>query len=205
MIAWGKCGPLATAVGDIKKVLSNVSPARTWGEISLGNLLEQVMAGNQYGTNVEVIPGSGQRVEYAIRLPGGEGSDGQTVWLPLDAKFPMADYEGLVAASERGDAEGIEGASRRLELCIRKAAKDISIKYVHPPYSTDFAVMFLPTEGLFAEIIRRPGLTDDLQREHRIVVAGPTTLMALLNSLRMGLEHLPSRKNRASCGRHWTR
>ena len=148
-------------------------------------------AGND--RNVEVKPGSNQRVEYAIKLPGGEEGDGP-LWLPIDAKFPNEDYERLVDASERGDAEAVEASSKAVEMRIKASAKDISDKYVHPPHSTDFAVLFLPTEGLFAEIIRRPGLVDDLQRECRIVVTGPTTLMALLNSLRMGFRTLAIQK-----------
>src|SRR5690606_23173897 len=134
-----------------------------------------------------VKPNSGQRVEFAIRLPG----DGdQPVWLPIDAKLPVEDYERLVVASEKGDAEAVEQAARALERAVRQCAKDIATKYVAPPHSTDFAVMFLSTEGLFAEVVRRPGLIDALQREHRVVVTGPTTLMALLNSLRMGFRSL---------------
>lgn len=189
----GEMQALATGVGDLKKVLTNVRMRGAWGEVTLGSLLEQVMTADQYEKNVEIKPGSNQRVEYAIKLPGGDDGVG-TVWLPIDAKFPHEDYERLIAASERGDADGVEIASKAIETRIRAAAADICSKYVHPPHSTDFAVLFLPTEGLFAEIIRRPGLVDALQRECRIVVTGPTVLMALLNSLRMGFRTLAIQK-----------
>lgn len=189
----GEMQSLATGVGDLKKMLSNVRMRGAWGEVSLGNLLDQVLTHDQYERNVEVKPGSNQRVEYAIKLPGGEEGS-LPLWLPIDAKFPHEDYERLVDASERGDVETAEAASKAIELRIRTSAKDICDKYIQPPYSTDFGVLFLPTEGLFAEIIRRPGLVDLLQRECRIVVTGPTTLMALLNSLRMGFRTLAIQK-----------
>jgi DNA recombination protein RmuC len=189
----GEMQSLATGVGDLKKMLSNVKMRGAWGEVSLGNLLDQVLTVDQYERNVEVKPGSNQRVEYAIKLPGNDDGDGP-LWLPIDAKFQNEDYERLVDASDRGDVEAVEAASKAVEMRIRASAKDICDKYVHPPHSTDFAVLFLPTEGLFAEIIRRPGLVDALQRECRIVVTGPTTLMALLNSLRMGFRTLAIQK-----------
>jgi DNA recombination protein RmuC len=189
----GEMQSLATGVGDLKKMLSNVKMRGAWGEVSLGNLLDQVLTVDQYERNVEVKPGSNQRVEYAIKLPGGDDGDAP-LWLPIDAKFPNEDYERLVDASDRGDVEAVEAASKAVEMRIRSSAKEICDKYVHPPHSTDFAVLFLPTEGLFAEIIRRPGLVDTLQRECRIVVTGPTTLMALLNSLRMGFRTLAIQK-----------
>jgi len=189
----GEMQSLATGVGDLKKMLTNVKMRGAWGETSLGNLLDQVLTIDQYERNVEIRPASNQRVEYAIRLPGGDQGEAQ-LWLPVDAKFPHEDYEKLVDASERGDAEAAEAASKAVEMRVRTSAKDICEKYVHPPYSTDFAVLFLPTEGLFAEIVRRPGLVDALQREFRVVVAGPTTLMALLNSLRMGFRTLAIQK-----------
>jgi DNA recombination protein RmuC len=189
----GEMQTLATGVGDLKKMLSNVKMRGVWGEVSLGNLLDQVLTHDQYERNVEIQPGSNQRVEYAIKLPGNENS-GDALWLPIDAKFPQEDYERLVDASERGDVDAADAASKAVEMRIRASAKDICDKYVHPPYSTDFGVLFLPTEGLFAEIIRRPGLVDALQRECRIVVTGPTTLMALLNSLRMGFRTLAIQK-----------
>jgi DNA recombination protein RmuC len=189
----GEMQTLAAGVGDLKKVLSNVKMRGAWGEVALGNLLEQIMTSEQFERNVEIKPGSGQRVEYAIKLPGGDKSEGP-LWIPIDAKFPTEDYDRLVQASDQGDADAIEAASRSLELRIRGAAKDICAKYIHAPYSTDFAVLFLPTEGLFAEVIRRPGLVESLQTECRIIVTGPTTLMALLNSLRMGFRTLAIQK-----------
>lgn len=189
----GEMQTLATGVGDLKKMLSNVKTRGAWGEVSLCNLLEQALSNDQFERNVEVRPGSNQRVEYAIKLPGGEDGDGP-LWLPIDAKFPHEDYERLIDASDRGDVEAVEASSKAVEMRIRASARDICEKYIYPPYSTDFAVLFLPTEGLFAEIIRRPGLVDTLQREYRIVVTGPTTLMALLNSLRMGFRTLAIQK-----------
>jgi len=161
---------LATGVGDLKRVLSSVKMRGTWGEVSLGAILDQMMATDQFERNVEIKPGSGQRVEYAIKLPGADGEG--PLWIPIDAKFPTEDYERLIDASEIGDVEAVELASKGLELRVRGAAKDICDKYVHPPHSTDFGILFLPTEGLFAEVIRRPGLIDTLQREYRIVVTG---------------------------------
>lgn len=183
----GEMQTIATGVGDLKRVLTNVKLRGSYGETTLGMLLEQVMTAEQYARNVEVRPDSGQRVEYAIKMPG----DGQMpLWLPIDVKHPHEDYERLVAASERGDPAAVEEATRGLEKTIRKCAADIGEKYVAPPHSTDFGIMFLPTEGLFAEVTRRPGLVDALQREHRVIVAGPTTLMATLVSLRMGFRSL---------------
>jgi DNA recombination protein RmuC len=183
----GEMRELATGVGDLKRILSNVKSKGTWGEVALGNILEEILSADQYVRNVEVRPGSNKRVEYAIKLPG----DGQTlVWLPIDAKCPTEDYERLVEATERSDLGAAEAALRGIETRVRAAAKDICAKYVAPPHSTDFAVMFLPTEGLFAEVIRRPGLVDWLQRECHIMVAGPTTLVSLLTSLRMGFRTL---------------
>jgi DNA recombination protein RmuC len=184
----GEMQSLAAGVGDLKRVLTNVKSRGAWGEMSLGTILDQVLAPEQYARNVEIRPGSRERVEYAIRLPGADGEG--PLWLPIDAKFPTEDYERLTEAAERADAAAVESAGRGLEARVRLAARDIAAKYVAPPHSTDFALLFLPTEGLYAEIIRRPGLVDLLQREHRIVVAGPTTLLALLNSLRMGFRTL---------------
>lgn len=183
----GEMQALATGVGDLKRILSNVKSRGTWGEVALGNILEEILSADQYARNVEVRPRSNQRVEFAIKLPG----DGQTpVWLPVDAKYPTEDYDRLVEATERGDIEAGEAALRGIEVRVRGAAKDICTKYVAPPHSTDFAVMFLPTEGLFAEVVRRPGLVDLLQREFHVMVAGPTTLVSLLTSLRMGFRTL---------------
>lgn len=184
----GEMRALADGVGDLKRVLTNVKTRGTWGEVSLGEILDQVMTPEQYARNVEIRPGSGQRVEYAIRLPGGD--PGAPLWLPIDAKFPTEDYERLIEAAERADAAAVEIAGRGIEARVRQAAREISGKYVAPPHSTDFALLFLPTEGLYAEIVRRPGLVDALQRECRVVITGPTTLLALLNSLRMGFRTL---------------
>ena len=183
----GEMQTLASGVGDLKRLLTNVKSRGTWGEVALGNVLEEMMAPDQYGRNVEIVPGSNQRVEYAIRLPG----DGEIpVWLPLDAKFPVEDYERLVDASQRGDGDAVEIAAKGIETVIRGSAKSICEKYIHSPHSTEFAVLFLPTEGLFAEVVRRPGLVDALQREWHIMVAGPTTLVSLLVSLRVGFRSL---------------
>jgi DNA recombination protein RmuC len=183
----GEMQTIATGVGDLKRVLTNVKARGTWGETSLGMLLEQTMTKEQYEQNVEVNPGSGQRVEFAIRLPG----DGDTpIWLPIDAKLPMEDYDRLIDASERADPVAVEVAQKALERAIRSAAKDISDKYIVPPHTTDIAIMFLPTEGLFAEVARRPGLAESLQRDLRVIVSGPTTLMATLSSFRMGFRTL---------------
>ncbi len=189
----GEMQSLATSVGDLKKVLSNVKSRGTWGEIQLGNLLEQVMTPDQLLANAEIKPGSGQRVEFAIKLPG-RGDRDVGVLLPIDAKFPQEDYDRLVDASEQGDKEAVEIASRAIEGRIRASAREISEKYIHPPFSTDFGILFLPTEGLFAEVIRRPGLAETIQRESRVVLTGPTTLMALLNSLQMGFRTLAIEK-----------
>jgi DNA recombination protein RmuC len=183
----GEMQTIATGVGDLKRVLTNVKARGTWGEVTLGMLLEQAMSSEQYQQNVEVNPGSNKRVEFAIRLPG-EGE--APVWLPIDAKLPIEDYERLIDASERADTVAMEVAQKGLEKTIRLAAKDISEKYIAPPHTTDFAIMFLPTEGLFAEVVRRPGLVDSLQRDHKVLVSGPTTLMATLTSLRMGFRTL---------------
>jgi DNA recombination protein RmuC len=187
--AVGQMQSLAAGVGDLKRVLSNVKSRGTWAEISLGAILEQALAAEQYERNVEIRPGSGQRVEFAVRLPGADG--GGPVWLPIDAKFPTEDYERLLDAA---DPAADEAARKAIEARVRLAAREINVKYVAPPYSTDFALLFLPTEGLYAETIRRAGLVDALQRDCRVVVAGPTTLLALLNSLRMGFRSLAIQK-----------
>jgi DNA recombination protein RmuC len=158
----------------------------------LGALLEQILVAEQYDSNVATVPGSAERVEFAIRLPGAE--DGTPVWLPIDAKYPVEDYQRLLEAQDAADAEGVISAGKALELRVREEAKRIRSKYVAPPHTTDFAILFLPTEGLYAEVIRRPGLSDQLQRDHRVTVAGPTTLTALLNSLQMGFRTLAIEK-----------
>ena len=227
----GEMQTLATGVGDLKKVLTNIKTRGTWGEVQLGVLLEQVLTVEQYAKNVATVPGSSERVEFAIRLPGngravqdggigsgvgsgaggglgsdvnqavlvpgqaahaqsGYGDHGAPVWLPIDAKFPREDYERLVEAQERADPVGVEEAGKALDARVRLEARRIAEKYIAPPHTTDFGLLFLPTEGLYAEVLRRPGLSDSLQRDYRITIAGPTTLTALLNSLQMGFRTL---------------
>ena len=190
----GEMQALASGVGDLKKVLTNVKTRGTWGEVQLGSLLEQVLAPGQYEANVATRPGSAERVEFAIKMPGREGGDAGVVWLPVDAKFPQEDYQRLIEAADRGDAEAVETAARQLEARIKLSARDIHDKYLDPPHTTDFGVLFLPTEGLYAEVLRRPGLADAVQRDARVVVAGPTTLWAILNSLQMGFRTLAIEK-----------
>ena len=192
----GEMQTLAAGVGDLKKVLTNVKTRGTWGEVQLEALLEQLLTADQYAKNVATVPKSADRVEFAIKLPGRQDPEGVAVpvWLPIDAKFPREDYERLIEAQERGDPVAVEEASRALEGRIRAEARAISEKYVAPPHTTDFALLFLPTEGLYAEVLRRPGLTDTLQRDYRVTIAGPTTLTALLNSLQMGFRTLAIEK-----------
>lgn len=184
----GEMQTLAAGVGDLKRVLTNVKTRGTFGEVQLAALLEQVLLPDQYGANVKTRPGSNDLVEFAIRMPGR--GDGAPVWLPVDAKFPTEDYERLVAAQDGAEREAVETAARALEARVRAQAKAIRDKYVEPPHTTDFAILFLPSEGLFAEVLRRPGLAEALNREQRVVVAGPTTLFAMLNSLQMGFRTL---------------
>jgi DNA recombination protein RmuC len=186
----GEMQTLAAGVGDLKQVLTNVKTRGTWGEVQLGMLLEQIMTQEQYAANVACKVGCAERVEFAIKLPGQAGKEGEQVWLPIDAKFPVEDYQRMVEAQERHDPVGMEVAYKALEVRIKNSAKDIATKYLDPPRTTDFAIMFLPTEGLYAEVLRRPGLVESLQRDLRVVVAGPTTLGALLNSLQMGFRIL---------------
>src|SRR5690606_23801054 len=188
----GEMQALASDVGDLKRVLTNVKTRGTWGEVQLASLLEQLLVPEQYAANVAPVPGSNERVEFAIRLPGR--GDDAPVWLPIDAKFPREDYERLVIAQEKADPAAAELAARQLEQRLRLEAKTIRTKYVSPPDTTDFALLFLPTEGLYAEVVRRPGLTDDLQRTWRVVVAGPSTLAAILSSLQMGFRTLAVEK-----------
>lgn len=189
----GEMHQLAMGVGDLKRVLTNVKTRGTWGEVQLEMLLEQIMTPGQYAKNVETVPGSGAFVEFAIKLPGKQ-DESSPVWLPVDAKFPKEQYERLVEASEHADADGVAQAGRELERAIRLQAKTIAEKYLAPPHTTDFALLFLPTEGLYAEVMRRPGLSDELQRTFRISIAGPSTLSALLNSLQMGFRTLALEK-----------
>jgi DNA recombination protein RmuC len=186
----GEMRSLAAGVGDLKQVLTNVKARGTWGEVQLGMLLEQIMTPEQYDANVACKLGCGERVEYAIRLPGQPGREGEHVWLPIDAKFPVEDYQRMLEAQEKSDIIGMDAALKSLETRIKNSAKDIQTKYLDPPRTTDFAIMFLPTEGLYAEVLRRPGLVDSLQGNYRVLVTGPTTLGALLNSLQMGFRIL---------------
>ncbi|HEU4690267.1 MAG TPA: DNA recombination protein RmuC [Vicinamibacterales bacterium] len=186
----GEMQVLATGVGDLRRVLSNVKTRGTWGEVQLATLLEQVLAPDQYACNVATSETGGERVEFAIRLPGRSIGNEGSMWLPIDSKFPLEDYQALLEASDRADAAAVECAGRRLEARVRSSAKEISSKYLNPPTTTDFAIMFLPNEGLYAEVLRRPGLADALQRDHRIVIAGPTTLWGILTSFQMGFRTL---------------
>jgi DNA recombination protein RmuC len=189
----GEMNTLAQGVGDLKHLLTNVKTRGMFGEAQLASLLEQVMAPDQYAAQHATIPGSKNRVDFAIRLPG-RSEDGQPVWLPIDAKFPNEDYERLLEAQSRADAIQAELCSKALEARVRLEAKSITEKYIEPPYTTDFAILFLPTEGLYAEVLRRPGLIESLQRDYRVTLAGPTTLMAMLNSLQMGFRTLALEK-----------
>jgi DNA recombination protein RmuC len=188
----GEMQTLASGVGDLRKVLSNVKVRGTWGEVQLGALLEQMLSPGQFARNVATRPGN-ERVEFVVRLPGHDPDAGE-VLLPIDAKFPLEDYQRLVDASERGDAAAVEEAARALEQRIKGCARDVHEKYLNPPATTDFALLFLPTEGLYAEVIRRPGLAEHLQRELKVVVSGPTTLAALLSSLQLGFRTLAIQK-----------
>ncbi len=189
----GEMQQLALGVGDLKRVLTNVKTRGTWGEVQLEMLLEQILTPDQYAKNVETIPGSSARVEFALKLPG-QKEGGAPVWMPIDAKFPKEQYERLLEAADRADAEAVTAAGRELERAVRGEAKTIAEKYVSPPLTTDFAILFLPTEGLYAEVMRRPGLADELQRVNRVSIAGPSTLTALLNSLQMGFRTLALEK-----------
>ncbi len=189
----GEMQLLAAGVGDLKKALTNIKTRGVWGEIQLGALLDQILTCDQYAQNVAVKKGSDERVEFAIRLPGNEGSEG-VVWLPIDAKFPKEDYERLIDARERGDQTTAEEALKQLELRIKAEAKKINDKYICPPETTDFAIMFLPFESLYSEALRRPGICEHLQRDYRVVITGPSSLGALLNSLQMGFRTLAIEK-----------
>lgn len=186
----GEMRTLAAGVGDLKKVLTNVKTRGTWGEIRLNQILDQILTPDQYAANVVTKHGGNERVEFAIRLPGSGAGKDEVVWLPVDAKFPQEDYQRLLDAQEAAEKEAADRALRGLEIRVKAEAKSIREKYIDPPWTTDFGIMFLPVEGLYAEVLRIPGLCDFLQREHRIVVTGPTTLAALLNSLQMGFRTL---------------
>lgn len=189
----GEMQTLASDVGGLKRVLTNVKSRGGWGEVQLARQLEDALTHEQYAENVATIPHSSERVEFAVKLPGAADGDAP-VWLPIDSKFPQEDYERLLAAQEAGDPVAIEAAGRDIERAVLAQAKNIAGKYVEPPHTTDFGIMYLPTEGLFAEVMRRPGFVSRLHNEHRIAVAGPTTLMSLLNSLQMGFRTLAIEK-----------
>ncbi|NLN47630.1 MAG: DNA recombination protein RmuC [Clostridiales bacterium] len=189
----GEMQTLASGVGDLKKVLANVKTRGIWGEIQLGNILEQILAPEQYAVNIPTKENSKENVEYAIRLPG-KGGNGEEILLPIDAKFPLEGFQKLIDASEQGDAPSLEEASKQLENSIKTEAKRISFKYINPPCTTDFAIMFLPVESLYAEVVKRPGLLEHLQERFRIIVTGPSTIVAFLNSLSMGFRTLAIEK-----------
>jgi len=187
----GEMQTLANGVGDLKKVLSNVKSRGGWGEVQLEKLLEQMLSPEQYERNVVTKETSREAVEFAVKFPGRGDTP---LLLPLDAKFPVEDYQHLLEALDRGDAEAVDAAGRRLDTAVRNSAKTIREKYVNPPVTTDFAIMFLPTEGLYAEVLRRPGLAEQIQRECGVLIAGPTTLTAILSSLQMGFRTLAIEK-----------
>jgi len=189
----GEMQTLAAGVGDLKKVLTNVKTRGTWGEVQLGAMLEQVLHPDQYAANLTTKE-SGERVEFAVKLPGRSEDRDDVVWLPIDAKFPLEDYLRLLESQEKVETESTEAAAKQLESRIRQCARDICEKYLNPPTTTDFAILFLPTEGLFAEVVRRTGLTEYVQRECKVVIAGPTTLWSILNSLQMGFRTLAIQK-----------
>ncbi|MBK7980356.1 MAG: DNA recombination protein RmuC [Ignavibacteriae bacterium] len=186
----GEMQNLAIGVGDLKKVLSNVKDRGTWGEIQLGTLLEQILTHDQYEKNVKTKAGSNALVEFAIKLPGKNNLSSDIVWLPIDAKFPLEDYQRLILAREKADLPLIDESLKKLEKSIKDAAKDISTKYLDPPNTTDFAFMFLPMESLYAEVLSLPGLFDTVQREYKVTIAGPANFVAVLNSLQMGFRTL---------------
>ncbi len=193
----GEMQNLAVGVGDLKKVLTNVKTRGTWGEVQLEALLDQMLAPGQWDRQVQVRRNSAERVDFGVRMPGAGGDEGDPIWLPIDAKFPQEDYQRLVEAQERGEAGAAAEAGKAMEASVRSEARTIRSKYINPPATTDFALLFLPTEGLYAEVLRRPGLADSLQQDQRVILAGPTTLAALLNSLQMGFRTLAIQKRSA--------
>ena len=190
----GEMQNLATGVGDLKRVLTNVKARGTWAEVQLGALLEQMLSPDQFARNVQVKENSRETVEYAICLPGTDDMPGSHVWLPIDSKFPQEDYLRLVDAADKADTEAVQKATASLLRAVQNSAREISEKYLCPPGTTDFAIMFLPTEGLYAEVLRQPGQVEEIQQKYRIVLAGPTTLAAILSSLRMGFQTLALEK-----------
>jgi DNA recombination protein RmuC len=197
----GEMQNLASGVGDLKRVLTNVKARGTWAEVQLGAILDQILTPEQFAKNVCVKEGSGERVEFAIKLPGPKTDPTACVWMPIDSKFPNEDYARLQAAAEAGDPTSVQGASEALIRTLRLAARDIHDKYVNPPSTTDFAIMFLATEGLYAEALRQPAFIEELQQKYRVVIAGPTTLSAILSSLRMGFQTLVVEKRAAEVWR----
>lgn len=189
----GEMQTLATGVGDLKKVLQNVKTRGTWGEVQLGGLLDQFMTPEQYEKNVATKKGSNDRVEFAIKIPAKDEKV-KNLWLPIDAKFPLEDFQSLIDAEEKSDVILIDKLSKALEARIKSEAKDIKEKYLDPPYTTDFGILFLPIESLYAEVLRRPGLADTLQRDYKVIITGPTTIAAILNSLQMGFRTLAIEK-----------
>jgi len=189
----GEMQTLATGVGDLKRVLGNVKERGTWGEYQLGAILSDVLTPDQYSQNVRTKEGR-ESVEYAVKLPGKGQDHDRPVWLPIDSKFPREAYERLVDAARVADAEGVEAAANELRKAVTRMAKDIQEKYINPPESTDFGILFLPTEGLYSEVLRQAGLHDEIQQKHRVLIAGPTTLSAILNSLRVGFQTLAIEK-----------
>ena len=190
----GEMQSLATGVGDLKRMLTNVKTRGTWGEVQLSAILEQILTPDQYGKNVNIKDGTQESVEYAVRLPGGDDEPESCVWMPIDSKFPQEDYLRLVESADAADADGVQKATASLIRSINNSAKEIRDKYIDPPKTTDFAIMFLPTEGLYAEVLRQPGQVERIQQDFRIVIAGPTTLSAILNSLRVGFRTLAIEK-----------
>jgi DNA recombination protein RmuC len=190
----GEMQNLAAGVGDLKRMLTNVKARGTWGEVQLSALLEQVLTPDQYGKNVNIKDGSQESVEYAIRLPGSDNDPESCVWMPIDSKFPQEDYLRLAEFADAADADGVRKATAALIRSIHNSAKEIRDKYIDPPKTTDFAIMFLPTEGLYAEVLRQPGQVEKIQQDYRIIIAGPTTLSAILNSLRVGFRTLAIEK-----------
>lgn len=193
----GEMQSVATNIVDLKRVLTNVKTRGTWGEVQLGNLLEDILTPEQFERNVKPSPRSGEIVEFAVKLPGNDADASRPLYLPIDSKFPIEDYDRLTRAAQVGDREAVEKAASELAKRVKSFAADIRNKYLKPPYTTNFGILFLPTEGLYAEIIRRDGFADEIQREQRVLIAGPTTLAALLNSLQMGFRTLAIQKNSA--------
>lgn len=190
----GEMQTLANGVGDLKKVLQNVKTRGTWGEVQLGNLLDQILTPEQYAKNIATKKGSNERVEFAIKIPAKDDKI-KNIWLPIDAKFPMEDYQNLVEAQDKCDAGLIDKFSKALEMRLKMEARDIKDKYLNPPYTTDFGILFIPIDGLYAEILRRPGLFEQIQRDYKVTITGPTTISAVLNSLQMGFRTLAIAKS----------